>query len=256
MKYKAGFIGAGNMGGALLRAVAKTTDKIAVFDTDKAKAEAIAKECKCEATDLYTAASECEFVFLAVKPNVIEGVCRDIRDRLRGTVVSMAAGVDTASLKSWLGTDTLIRIMPNTPAAVCKGTILYTVCGEADEKEFLRIMEKCGILDKLDEKLIDAGMALSGCGPAFVYMFIEALADGAVSCGLPRDKAELYAKQTVLGAAELAIQSGKHPGKLKDEVCSPGGTTIEGVLALEKGAFRATVAEAVAAAYDKTKKLK
>lgn len=255
MKYKAGFIGAGNMGGALLRGVAKVADKIAVFDVDESKAKTFEKECGCEVADLYTVAENSEFLFLAVKPNVVEQVCSEIRGKVAGTVVSMAAGVDTCSLKMWLDTDRLIRIMPNTPAGIGKGVILYTPCDGADEQGFIEIMRECGIADKLPERLIDAGMAISGCGPAFVYMFIEALADGAVSRGLPRDKAELYAKHTVLGAAELALASGKHPGKLKDEVCSPGGTTIEGVLALEKGAFRATVADAVRAAYDKTKKL-
>ena len=116
-------------------------------------------------------------------------------------------------------------------------------------------MKHSGTLDLIDEKFIDAAAALSGCGPAFVYMFIDSLADGAVKCGLPRDKAMAYAKQTVLGSAYLAIKSDKHPEKLKDEVCSPGGTTIEGVLALEKASFRHAASSAVVAAFEKTKLL-
>ena len=196
---------------------------------------------------------------MGVKPNVTASVCADIREIITdsSTVVSMAAGVDLNFLCRELKTDRVIRIMPNTPADVGEGTILYcTASGVKDESGFLSLMEKCGLVDKIDESLIDAAAALSGCGPAFVYMFIEALADGAVRCGLPRAKAELYAKQTVLGAAKLALNSPKHPGKLKDEVCSPGGTTIEGVLALEKSAFRSAAASAVTAAYDKTAKLK
>ena len=112
-----------------------------------------------------------------------------------------------------------------------------------------------GTLDLLPESYIDVGSALSGCGPAFVYMFIEALADGGVRCGLPRDKAQKYAVETVLGSALFMRESGKHPGELKDAVCSPGGSTIEGVVALEAGAFRSTAASAVSAAYEKTLKL-
>ena len=110
-------------------------------------------------------------------------------------------------------------------------------------------------MDRLPEHLIDAGSALSGCGPAFVSLFVEALADGAVACGLPRAKALTYAEQTLLGTAKYLLESGEHPGKLKDSVCSPGGSTIEGVLALEQGGFRSAAADAVVAAYGKTKEL-
>ena len=124
-----------------------------------------------------------------------------------------------------------------------------------DTSFFAEIMRHAGELDFIDEKLIDAASAVSGCGPAFVYMFIEALADGGVMSGLPRDKAIKYATQTLLGSAELLKKSGKHPGELKDAVCSPGGSTIEGIKALENGALRGTVMNAVAEAYNKTKEL-
>ena len=117
------------------------------------------------------------------------------------------------------------------------------------------MLEAAGKVDALDETLIDAACAVSGCGPAFVYMFIEAMADGAVAAGLPRQKAMLYAVQTLLGASEMVLQSGKHPGELKDAVCSPGGSTIQGVRTLEQGAFRATVIDAISAAYEKTREL-
>lgn len=261
MKYTAGFIGAGNMGGALLSAVAKKIggQNTAVYDINAAQAQAAAKNSGADLPELDKLVTESKFIFLGVKPNVIESVCSQISGLLKddSTVVSMAAGVSIDDVCKPLKTDRVIRIMPNTPASVGEGMILYcTGRGVSDDKEFLDIMDGCGIIDKIDEKLIDAAAALSGCGPAFVYMFIEALADGAVSRGLARAKAQLYAEQTVLGAAKLALESRKHPGILKDEVCSPGGTTIEGVLALESGAFRSTVSNAVIAAFEKTAKLK
>ena len=153
----------------------------------------------------------------------------------------------------------IIRIMPNTPVAVGEGMILY----DANEwvtsemlDAFSHALSKAGRLDRLPEGSIDAASALSGCGPAFVYLFSESLADGAVECGLSREKANLYAAQTLYGAAKLLLESGKHPGELKDAVCSPGGTTIAGVHALEEGSFRAATMSAVNAAYQKTLKLK
>ena len=145
--------------------------------------------------------------------------------------------------------------MPNTPAQCGKGMMVYSP-NEKTPKEatdtFNEIMAASGILDEIPEKLIDAASALSGCGPAFVYMFIEALADGGVECGLPRDKALAYAAMTVIGAAETVKATGIHPEALKDAVCSPGGSTIAGVHALEEGAFRASAINAVTSAYKKT----
>ncbi len=254
MQYSAGFIGAGNMGGALLRAVRKRTEKLAVCDRDEARAKATGAAVLTAAA----LAAESRFVFLGVKPYGIEAVCREIAPALNGgqLVVSMAAGVTTETLCAYLGTEKVIRIMPNTPVGVGAGLILYTPAAgvtQAEEAEFLSLLSAAGALERLEEKLMDAGMAVSGCGPAYVYMFCEAMADGAVRCGLPRDKAQRFAAQTLLGSAQMLLQSGRHPGELKDAVCSPGGTTIEGVLALEDGAFRAAVADAVIRAYEKTK---
>ena len=264
MKYTVGFIGAGNMGGALLRAAvkAKGENEISFFDPDASKVESTANETKASYLPSEEVCKESKFVFFGVKPNVIGKIAKSLSPYLstENVVVSMAAGTSVSEIASFVGEDKkIIRIMPNTPAAAGAGMILYCMnenVTEDDEKEFLSVMSEAGAIDKLDEKLIDAAAALSGCGPAFVYMFIEALADGAVACGLPRAKAMTYAKQTVLGAATLAITTDKHPGELKDAVCSPGGTTIEGVLALEDGAFRGTAASAVIAAYEKTNKLK
>ncbi|MBR0303957.1 MAG: pyrroline-5-carboxylate reductase [Clostridia bacterium] len=262
MKYKAGFIGAGNMGGALLRSVAAASggENVAVYDVSAERAERSASLTGASFTDAADIYKNSKYVFFAVKPNVIEKVIEDASSKIKKetVIVSMAAGVSLWKLKTAAGSDRVIRIMPNTPASIGEGVILYTAGAGVtpdDLAGFLDIMSKSGLVDEIDEKLIDAASALSGCGPAYVYMFIEALADGAVACGLPRDKALLYAKQTLLGAASLALTSGRHPGELKDAVCSPGGTTIEGVLALERSSFRAAAADAVISAFEKTGKL-
>lgn len=262
-KYLAGFIGCGNMGGALAEAAARAVggENIALYDVDEEKSEALADKIGAKCLPFDELCAECRFVFLGVKPNVIKSVLADMDGHIHlGTVVvSMAAGVSISDITWSSECVKVIRIMPNTPAAVGEGMILFCAAGSVtldDLLDFYEIMECAGKLDEIDEKLIDAAAALSGCGPAFVYMFIEALADGAVACGLPRDKAMSYAVQTVKGSAEMVEKSEKHPGKLKDEVCSPGGTTIEGVLALEAGAFRSSVSKAVISAYEKTAKLK
>ena len=265
--YTAGFIGCGNMGGALAGAAAKAIGGERVFLSDffEKKAQLLADELSANKADNKTIAEKCKYIFLGVKPQVIFGTIEEIAPVLkqrndRYIVVSMAAGISIGAIKEAFGFDApVIRIMPNTPASVGTGVILYSFGAEisqSEEKEFCEIFSLAGITDKIDEKLIDGASALSGCGPAFVYLFIEALADGAVSCGVPRDKALSYAANTVKGAAEMVIKTGKHPGALKDAVCSPGGTTIEGVRALEEGAFRGDSINAVVRAYEKTLKLK
>ncbi len=260
MKYDVSFIGAGNMGSALLAAAAKTGKRIAVFDVDENKAKALAERTGACFASAQEIAAHSRVVFLAVKPNIIEKVCRELSGSFAADtlLVTMAAGKTLAEIAAAAGTEKVLRIMPNTPAAVGKGMTVYACAAgvtEEDEALFLEATAHAGVTDKLDEKLIDAAMALSGCGPAFVYQFAEALADGAVACGLPRDKANKYAAATLAGAAEMLLQPGAQPGPLKDAVCSPGGTTIAGVLKLEEKAFRGAVSEAVIAAYEKAKKL-
>jgi pyrroline-5-carboxylate reductase len=179
-----------------------------------------------------------------------------LKKRSGYTLISMMAGVKTDKICACLGFDcAVIRIMPNTAVEVGEGMVLYTAnesVSEQSEKAFLAFMAEAGELEKLPEHLIDAGTAVSGCGPAYVYMFIEALADGGVKCGLPRATALKLAEQTLLGAAKLAKETGRHPEELKDAVCSPAGSTIEGCFALEKGGFRASAVSAVSAAYERT----
>ena len=259
---KIGFIGVGNMGSALARATSLADNsEVFLYDKDESRALSFAKEIGVNSSTLEYIAGECDYIFLAVKPNIIPLVIKEISPLLKSrdgyTVVSMAAGVSISSMGITFGdTDApIIRIMPNTPAQIGKGMTLWcknNLVTDSAASEFVRIMDKTGTLDAIPERLIDAASAISGCGPAFVYMFIEALADGGVECGLPRDKALAYACETLIGAAETVKQSGEHPEKLKDAVCSPGGSTIAGVHALEGGAFRATSANAVISAYKKT----
>ena len=257
MRFEAGFIGVGNMGGALASAVYKSSPDLAVCDKSAAKADAfLAAHPRAEAADQYTIARESHFLFLAVKPNVILSVARSLADYITDdtVVVTMAAGVPLADIADAIETGRCIRIMPNTPCAAEEGTVLYSVGSDVtpgDEAAFLDLMQFSGMVDKIDEKLIDAAAALSGCGPAFVYMFAEALADGAVRCGLPRDKAMRYAVQTIYGSAAMMKVSGKHPGQLKDEVCSPGGTTIEGVCKLKELGFETAVQQGLRAIIEK-----
>ena len=255
-----GFLGCGNMGSALARAAAKRTNSLLLANRTPAKAEALAMELGGLAADNGQVARDCDLIFLGVKPQMMAGLLAELtpvfRERTdRFVLVTMAAGLSMESIRSMAGGDyPVIRIMPNTPASIGEGMILYCATGvEPEELEaFCTLMSGAGALDELPEGLIDAGSALSGCGPAFVYPFIEALADGAVACGLPRQKAQQYAAQTLIGAAKLVLESGEHPGALKDAVCSPGGSTIQGVRALEQGGFRSAVMEAVMAAYQKT----
>lgn len=263
MMYEAGFIGTGNMGGALARAVCRKVDaqKVALFDVNEKKAAALAMECGCVVESFETVVKNSRFLFLGVKPQVLPAVLERVRPFLpaESVLVSMAAGVTVAAVKKAVGVKRkVIRIMPNTPAAVGEGMILYAVDELVDAETkaaFCDLLSEAGKLDFLAETLIDAGSAVSGCGPAFAYLFAEALADAGVECGLPRDKAMLYAAQMLKGSAEMLLTTDKHPAALKDAVCSPGGTTIAGVHALEDGGFRGTVMDAVTAAYERTLEL-
>lgn len=263
MKYTLGFIGVGNMGSALLYAALRKVDagKIAICDNDTEKTESLALSYGVAVATAEEIAGNADFVILGVKPYGVSGVIERIASHLHdgATLVSMAAGVSLWQLSRYLEDDerSIIRMMPNTPCTVGMGVIQYATVNTSDEKKaaFVSAFSAAGLLDEIDESKIDAASALSGCGPAFVYLFAEALADGAVECGLPRDKAILYAAKTLQGAGKM-LEEYRSAGDLKDAVCSPGGTTIAGVHALEKGGLRGAAMDAVLAAYEKTMKLK
>lgn len=262
-----GFIGAGNMGGALARAACKTLNpqEVLLANRTAAKAEALASELGCRvAADNAQVAREAKYIFLGVKPQMMAGMLADIAPVLaartdRFVLVSMAAGLRMEKLRAMAGGDyPILRIMPNTPVAIGEGMVFYAPSDDvtaAELDEFLAAMAAGGRFDWLDEGLLDAGTSVAGCGGAYACLFLEALADGGVACGLPRAKAMEYAAQMMVGTAKLYLESGKHPGVLKDEVCSPGGSTIQGVRALEKAGFRSAAFEAVIAACEKTKAL-
>lgn len=263
---KLGFIGVGNMGGALARAARRRLpgDCIRLANRTSEKAEALAKELACRASDVIGTAEWANLIFLGVKPHMMAELLAQLRPILsakrdRFLLVTMAAGLTIDQIQRLAGGSyPVIRIMPNTPASIGEGMILYT-CGEGvtepEERLFLDAMSGAGRFSALPERLMDAGSAVSGCGPAFADLFLEALADGGVACGLPRAQAMELAAQMLVGSAKLVLASGQHPGVLKDAVCSPGGSTIQGVRALEQAGFRGTVMEAVIAAYEKTREL-
>lgn len=252
MKY--GFIGCGNMGGAIARALAKKTTDFSVTDRS-GKAIGLAVELCCGYTSPEEIARNAERIFLAVKPQMMADALEPLQpilEETRPVLITMAAGLTMEQIQNMAGCELpVIRIMPNTPVAVGEGLTLYCANELVDSevlKDFLWDMEYSGILDPVEEKLFDAAGTVSGCGPAYFYMFIEAMADGAVACGVPRAKAMQYAAATMAGAARMVLQTGKHPGELKDAVCSPGGSTIAGVKALEDHGFRSAVMNCVMAA--------
>ena len=259
MKY--GFIGCGNMGGAIAKALSKSTQDILISDPSSAVKE-FAACIGCQSADNITVASNCDRIFLAVKPQLMAGVLAPITKVLKEKkplLITIAAGIEIQAIEQMIGTSLpIIRLMPNTPVSVEKGMIVYCkndLVSDDVMDDFLCDMRFCGTLDPIDEKLIDAASALSGSGPAYLYMFLEAMADGAVACGLPRKKAMEYAAVTMAGAAQMYLTTGKHPGELKDAVCSPAGSTIVGVQQLETHGFRGAVIDCIMAAYRKNKEL-
>ncbi len=264
--YKLGFIGVGNMGGALLDACAKyiSGEDIIIADADSSKTAHFREKYGCAVGAAPDAAISAEYLFIGVKPQMAADLFDEIRFALPHrkhppVIVSMMAGVTMETIRAMAGIDCpIIRIMPNVAAAVGEAMILAASMDVPDEAfaEFTSIMQDAGRLDFIPEKLIDAGTAVQGCGPAFVCMFVEALADGAVKCGVPRAKAYEYAIQTLKGTAALLEESGRHPGEVKDMVTSPAGSTIEGVSALEEHGFRYAVMDAVVKAYQRNVGLK
>ena len=259
MKY--GFIGCGNMGGAIARALGKATTDFMLSDRS-GKGRALAEELGAVYATNAEIAASCQRVFLGVKPYFMKDVLEKVRGELaenKPLLITMAGGVEIRQIEEYVGFRLpIIRIMPNTPTAIGKGVIQYCcndLVSDADLQDWLSDMRFCGMLDSLDEWLIDAASAISGSGPAYMYVFLEALADGAVTCGIPRAKAYEYAAMTMIGSAEMYLATKQHPGALKDAVCSPMGSTICGLKALEEHSFRAAAMDCVIATYNRNKEM-
>lgn len=256
MNKTIGFIGAGNMGSALVRGIVKANivapESIYINDMDKDKLKSLQGEIGISIVDTNKSVVEkADIIILAVKPNIVKNVLEECKDSF-GTgkiLVSIAVGVPLKLYRDILGSGTkLVRSMPNTPALVGEGMTLISFeqdISREDERDIRSILECAGKVEVLDEKLMNEVTALTGSSPAYVFMFIEAMADAAVLSGIPRAMAYRLAAQTVLGSAKMVLETGKHPGELKDQVCSPAGTTIEAVAALERNGFRYSVIEAM-----------
>lgn len=256
MSKKIGFIGCGNMGSAMIKGIVKSglvsSENIMVSDHFIEKLQSIKNEIGVLVTENNNEVAEvADVLFLSVKPNMYKDVIEGIKDRVKSEtiIVTIAAGIDIKTTESNFGRDIkVVRVMPNTPALVGEG--MSALCPNKnitseELKEIVELFECFSKVEVVEEKYINAVTALTGSSPAYVYMFIEALADGGVLEGLPRDKAYKMAAQAVLGSAKMVLETGKHPGALKDDVCSPGGTTIEAVYSLEKSGFRAAVIESI-----------
>jgi len=254
-----GVIGVGQMGGALVRGMVRagvlSPDQIIVSDSERDRATALARELGVKAASGNPqVAAESELVLLAVKPGLVGRVAEEIAGSLgpAQTVISIAAGVPIAKLRGWLGASgaAIVRAMPNTPVLVGAGAFALAAPDVAPERveATKRLLGAVGQVVVVGEEMMDAVTGLSGSGPAFVFVMIEAMADGGVAAGLPRPVAQQLAAQTVAGAAKMVLETGQHPAALKDAVASPGGTTIAGLAELERAGFRAAVVAAVRAA--------
>ncbi|MCL2569406.1 MAG: pyrroline-5-carboxylate reductase [Oscillospiraceae bacterium] len=264
MNKTVAFIGSGAMASAILRGTCRTQDSSRFLITDivPGKAEELAKELGCRvAASNEAAIAEADIVVLCVKPQYARPVLEEIAPSLRDTqkvLCSVLAGTSIETIRTYLGAPDhpIVRIMPNTPAHVGKGQMLITAVEQVSEEakaDVLAILAPCGTSVWIPESLFDQGTALSGSSPAFVYLFIEAMADAGVESGFPRAQALELAARAVYGAAAMVLETGEHPSALKDKVCSPSGTTIAGVTALDEHGFRFSVISAIRAACARSK---
>ena len=256
---KIGFIGAGNMGSALAKAARKGENEVLLYDTSREKAEAVAAEISARAAERDEVCNS-DVIFLAVKPNILPIVSEELKGKIKAgaVLISVAAGVTLMRLEELFPSYPIIRIMPNTPAAVGCGMIVWCKnahLSDEDAEKTIGAMSEAGNFLKIDEEKIDAATAVSGCGPAFVYMFIDALIKGGVEAGLSPTAARELASRTVIGAGKMVEESDCTPEALRIAVCSPGGSTIEGVKSLMANDFEKTVMGAVESSFRRTKEL-
>ena len=263
INYRFGFIGVGNMGGALAKAASRSTKQIILCDHDAEKAAKLANRIGCEFADSRTVTAESEYIFLGVKPQMMAELLEEIKATLEkhrdAILVSMAAGLSIETIRKMAGGSyKVIRVMPNLAVEVGKGEILYTTSenvSKVDIGKFLNLMKHAGHLTGIEEELMDAGCSVSGCGPAFVFKFVRGLAQGGVEVGLDPETALALAIQTVRGAAKMLENGDDLIDNMIEKVCSPGGSTIEGVKKLDEAGMEEAVRAAVAASYQRNVEL-
>ena len=260
--FKLGFIGMGNMGSAILNGVSKlyNKDDIVFHSSTKKKMEKISEETGVKFfNNNEEVIKNSKYIILAVKPQMFESVLPQVKENIaqESVVVSLAPGVTIEQLEDMCGTKKIVRTMPNTPAMVGEGMtgVSYNeeFFSQEEKEEIEKIFSSFGKMRVVEEKIMDAVVCASGSSPAYVFMFLEAMADAAVADGMPRAQAYKFAAQSVLGSAKLMLETGKHPGELKDMVCSPAGTTIQAVRVLEEKGLRSAVIEAQTACVKKAK---
>lgn len=258
---KIGFIGVGNMGGALAAAAAKNTEnEVLVFDIDSSKAKTVANNIGARYNTLQEICQMADYIFLGVKPQVLDNAILEIKNffdkRNNVVLVSMAAGVSIDTITEKLGKDyPIIRIMPNMPVSVGEGMTVYSVNSlvtKEQTKNLVKAMVFSGKWEQIEETLIDAATAVSGCGPAFVFEFIKAFIEAGINCGLNDKQAREFAIQTTKGATCLLEKSDRTADDLIDAVCSPAGSTIEGVKILRKNNINKVIKDTVAASFNRT----
>ncbi|MBQ7507031.1 MAG: pyrroline-5-carboxylate reductase [Lachnospiraceae bacterium] len=261
-----GFIGGGNMATALIKGITGgglyAPSDIFVYDPNEEAMNRLKSELGVQsASSGAEAAKLCDLLVLAVKPQVLETAVAELRDQIDGEklIISIAAGKTIKEIESYFNKPIrLVRVMPNTAALVQEAMSALTGntnLREGDLERAKALLEACGRAEIVPETLMDAVTAVSGSSPAFVFLMIEAMADGAVACGMPRAQALTFAAQAVYGSAKLMLETGKHPGELKDMVCSPAGTTIAGVRELEEGGFRGLAMDAVIEAFERSQEM-
>lgn len=266
MKYKVGFIGCGNMASAIIGGLTANAglkpDEIIAADASEAAIKRASDTLGIHTTtDNCQVASDSDVLFLSVKPQFYEAVISQIRDILPAgqIIVTIAPGKTLAWLAERIGDSVkIVRTMPNTPALVgagITGVCRNSLVTDSDFEYVMQLLSSFGLAEAIPESLMDACVSVSGSSPAYVFMFIEAMADAAVADGMPRAQAYRFAAQAVLGSAKMVLDTGKHPAELKDMVCSPAGTTIEAVRVLEEKGFRSAVMEAMKACTAKAKGL-
>lgn len=266
MTKKIGFIGCGNMGSSMVGGLLKSgfikPEQIIVSNKTEIPLKRLSDEFNVITTlNNKDVVKKSDIIFLAVKPNIYKSIIEEIKSELTNDklIITIAAGITIENMEQWLGDDLkIIRTMPNTPALV--GEAMTAICpnknvSEDELKYCIKIFKSFGECETLEEKYFDGFIAVAGSSPAYVFMFIESMADGAVKLGIPREKAYKMAAQSVLGSAKMILETGKHPGELKDMVCSPAGTTIEAVIELEKLGFRNSVIQAMDKCAEKSKNM-